>query len=211
MTDARTTADVRTVEVFADVLCPFTHVGLRRLVAHRQRAAHDVVFRVRAWPLELVNGEPLAADFVAEEIDALRASVAPDLFTGFDPDAFPSTSRPALALSAAASRRDPVTAEEVALALRDLVFEQGVDVSDPGVLADVAGRFGVSVDPADDEAVLADHREGQARGVVGSPHFFTPDGSFFCPSLDIDHAPDGSLRIRFDQAGFDRFVDACFG
>jgi len=65
---------------------------------------------------------------------------------------------------------------------------------------------------ADDvESVAIDLREGQARGVVGSPHFFTPGGSFFCPSLEIGHDDEGGLDISFDQAGFTRFVDACFG
>ena len=48
---------MRTIEVFADVLCPFTHVGLRAVAEQRARAGRDdVVIRVRAWPLELVNG-----------------------------------------------------------------------------------------------------------------------------------------------------------
>ena len=49
-----------TVEIFADVTCPFTHVGLR-LVADRLTQL-GAVCRVRAWPLEWVNGEPLAGD-----------------------------------------------------------------------------------------------------------------------------------------------------
>lgn len=52
-------SEVRVVEVFADITCPFTHVGLRRLVRHRESVGrNDVVLRVRAWPLELVNDEP---------------------------------------------------------------------------------------------------------------------------------------------------------
>ncbi|MCC6183750.1 MAG: disulfide bond formation protein DsbA, partial [Microthrixaceae bacterium] len=61
---------MRTIEVFADVTCPFTHVGLRRMVAARQaQGRDDVVLRVRSWPLEVVNGAPLDAAFVAEEVD----------------------------------------------------------------------------------------------------------------------------------------------
>ena len=48
------------LEVFADVCCPFTHVGLRRIVRRRAELGRDdVVLVVRAWPLELVNGVPL--------------------------------------------------------------------------------------------------------------------------------------------------------
>jgi len=204
------TDDALTVEVFADVLCPFTHVGLRRFVRRREHSARRVLLWVRAWPLEVVNGAPLEPGFVADEVAALRAGVAPDLFTGFDTGAFPPTALPALALGAAATRHDAATEEAVALELRTLLFEQGADVADPDVLADVAERFGITVEPGDADTVVADHREGQLRGVVGSPHFFTPDGSFFCPSLDIRHDDDGTLQVRFDQEGFEEFVGACF-
>jgi predicted DsbA family dithiol-disulfide isomerase len=206
MTDERLT-----VEVFADVLCPFTHVGLRRFVRKRESATRNPVLWVRAWPLEVVDGAPLDAAFVAEEVGELQATVAPDLFSGFDPSAFPSTALPALTLSAAAYRHGRTIGEAVALALRDLVFEHGRDIADPAVLEEVATRYGVTVESSDAETVAADHREGEVRGVVGSPHFFTPEGSFFCPSLDIHRDDDGGLHVRFDQAGFQEFVDACFG
>jgi HSP20 family molecular chaperone IbpA len=59
--------------------------------------------------------------------------------------------------------------------------------------------------------VRADHAAGQARGVDGSPHFFTPSGNdFFCPSMDIERTGD-SIEVTFDAAGFDRFTAAVFG
>ena len=78
------------VEVFADIVCPFTHVGLRRLSEARRGRETSPVVRVRAWPLEWLNGAPLDPDIVAREIDALRAQVAPDLFAGFDAATFPA-------------------------------------------------------------------------------------------------------------------------
>ena len=58
---------VSTVEVFADVLCPFTHVGLPRFVDRRRALGRaDVTLQVRAWPLEIVNGQPLDPPFIAE-------------------------------------------------------------------------------------------------------------------------------------------------
>ena len=57
------------IEVFADVVCPFTHVGLRRLRGARPEG-NGTKFLVRAWPLEWVNGTPLAAELVGREIDA---------------------------------------------------------------------------------------------------------------------------------------------
>ena len=133
------TATIRTIEVFADVLCPFTHVGLRRLVDQRAgRARPDVRLWVRSWPLEFVNGAAPEADFIAEEVVEIKEQVAPDLFAGFDPQAWPSTSIPALALAVAAYRRSLDTGEAVSLALRDRLFEKGQDISDGSVLAEVA-------------------------------------------------------------------------
>jgi len=199
------------IEVFADVVCPFTHVGLRRFVVRRaELGRHDVTLRVRAWPLEIVNGQPLDPHFVAEEIEEIRRQVAPTLFRGFTAAAFPSSSLPALTLAAAAYAEDLASGEQVSLALRDLLFEQGVDIADTAVLTRLAAAHGVRVDLTDDRRVLEDHAEGLARGVVGSPHFFTPAGGFFCPFLDVHRAADGQLRITADTAGFDRFVAACF-
>jgi predicted DsbA family dithiol-disulfide isomerase len=197
------------MEVFADVACPFTHVGLRRIVARRAASGSAVpVLLVRAWPLELVNGHPLAPDFIAEEVEALRAQVAPDLFAGFDPAAFPVTSIPALALAHAAYAVDAATGERVSLALRDAVFEQGRDVTDPTVLAHLASEYGVErCGRADVAAVTSEWEEGRRRGVVGSPHFFVGASGFFCPALDIERV-DGELRIRTDADGLDRVLAA---
>jgi predicted DsbA family dithiol-disulfide isomerase len=199
------------IEVFADIGCPFTHVGLRRLAAYREQVGREAVkLRVRAWPLEVVNGEPLDPGFVAEEVESLRETVAGDLFVGFRPGAFPATSIPALALANAAYARDLETGEAVSLHLRNLLFEQGVDVGDLDVLAEVGRTFDVSAGEGDVAAVEADRIEGAERGVTGSPHFFTRTGSYFCPVLDLDRDPSGRLHIAMDPEAFGAFVEDCF-
>jgi len=186
------------IEVFADIMCPFTHVGLRRLAdARRERSLHGSV-RVRAWPLELVNGAPIAADLAAREIAALRATVAPDLFAGFDPAVFPRTSMPAFGLAAAAYTVNDEVGEGVSLAIRDALFEDGRDVGDAQVLADIGDRFAVQpLSPSiTTAAVRADWERGRARHVQGSPHFFVGDRDWFCPSLRIRHGDDETLLIE---------------
>lgn len=198
------------IEVFADVGCPFTHVGLRRLVEQRvARGALDVVVHARAWPLELVNGAPLDPHLIAEEVDELRAQVAPDLFTGFVSDRFPDSTLPALELAAAAYARSATQGERVSLALRDVLFEQGRDIASPEVLAEVAHAVGM--EPTIDGGhprVLADWAEGRDRGVIGSPHFFLGEEGFFCPSLAITRI-DGRLQITSDPDAFDAFLQRC--
>ena len=90
------------IEVFADVGCPLTHVGLRRFVERRAELGRDdIVLHVRAWPLEIVNKRPLDPAFIAEEVGEIREQVAPDLFVGLGEASFPASSLPALALAAA--------------------------------------------------------------------------------------------------------------
>lgn len=217
------TADPVVIEVFADACCPFTHVGLKRFVAHREATGrHDVVLRVRAWPLELVNGKPLEAAFIAEEVTEIRAQLGDDVFTGFDVDAFPTSSIPAMALADAAYGVDLATGEAVSLAVRDALFERGLDIGLPAVLDEIAAGFDLPLpdaslpeDLADTHdpgihAVLADYHEGRDRGVIGSPHFFTPGGDFFCPALDVSRDDRGHLRITADPDGFEAFVASCF-
>jgi predicted DsbA family dithiol-disulfide isomerase len=200
------------IEVFADVRCPFAHVGIRRFVERRTALGRpDVTIRVRAWPLELVNDEPLDPDAVAEEVDALRAQVAPDLFAGFDESHFPPTSLPALVLAAAAYEHSDEIGESVSLALREALFEQRRDIASPDVLLDIASAAGIEL-PAGDarQQVLDDWEEGRQRDVVGSPHFFVDGKGFFCPSLQIERV-DGRLEITSNRAIFDAFLDESLG
>jgi len=200
------------LEVFADVSCPFTHVGLRAALAERARQGRDdVTLRVHAWPLELVNGAATDPTTTAAHVAALRAQVASDLFSGFIAENVPSTTMLALALEAAAYRVDPATGEAVSLALRDALFEQGLDISSAVVLRTIAARWSLSdVVLRDDAPVLAEWRAGQARGVLGSPHFFCADIDVFCPALDIARDAAGSLTLRRNAAQLREFLGGCF-
>jgi 2-hydroxychromene-2-carboxylate isomerase len=198
------------VDVYADVVCPFAYVGLTRLIERRrQLGRNDVRFRIHAWPLELVNGEAVNGHFIGEEIDEIRPQVAPDLFTGFDAEQFPASSLPAMALTAAAYEVDDATGEAVAMQLRQLLFEHGRNVADPALLAEVAERNGVAT--VGDVALARDQwAEGRSRGVVGSPHFFVGGESLFCPVLDI-HRVGGALVVKVDDQAFEAFATHCFG
>jgi len=200
------------LEVYADIWCPFAHVGLRSVVRQRnQLGRDDVVVRVRAWPLELVNAAPLDRASTAEHVEDLRSQVAPDLFSHFDPDHFPHTTLPALAVVAAAYRRDDRTGEAASLALRDALFEEGRDISDPAVLASVASAHGVGApDAGDEEAVRTEWHQGESRGVKGSPHFFCAGVEAFCPSLDISKDEEGHLQLSRNMGALDAFLAKCF-
>jgi 2-hydroxychromene-2-carboxylate isomerase len=101
--------------------------------------------------------------------------------------------------------------EDVSLALRNALFEDGIDISDPDALSDIVRVEGVdSFGVTDERAVLADWREGTGRGVKGSPHFFCGDADAFCPSLDISKDGTGHLDVRRNMESLDAFLENCF-
>lgn len=199
------------IEVFADIVCPFTHVGLRRLRDMRADRGSTAPITVHAWPLEFVNGEPVDRNLVAREIAALRASVAPELFAGFDRAAWPVTSIPAFGLVTSAYAHDDATGEAISFAVRDALFEQGLDVADRDVLRHIGAPYGVEpLTPAAAEAAARhDFERGRNRLVRGSPHFFVGDRDWFCPGLDI--TPRGDiLNIEVAVETMEEFYDVAF-
>lgn len=200
------------IEVFADVTCPFTHVGLRRIIHEREQLGRATPrLRVRAWPLELVNRQPFDPGAMADKCAALREQVAPELFSNVNPTTWPSTSLPALSLIHAAYRTSTEMGERAGLEVREALFERGRDISDEAELATIARHLGIAGTNDDDvTSIEADWAEGQERGVIGSPHFFFGDDHVFCPTLDITH-PDGELRIRIDEPALAAFLAQIFG
>ena len=203
---------VNVIEVYADVWCPFAYVGLLCVVERRaQLEREDVFLNIRAWPLELVNGAPLDPETTAHHVRDLRSQVAPDLFRRFEPRHFPKTTLPALACAHAAYSKDMKTGEDVSLALRHALFEEGLDISRLEVVSDIADSLGVdSFDAADERAVLADWHEGAERGVKGSPHFYCGDSDAFCPSLEMSKDGTGHLKVSANLDVLDVFLTNCF-
>ena len=192
------------IEVFADVWCPFTHVGLRVISDIRAESGReDIPIVVRSWPLELVNGTPMdPAKTVANSV-ALRSQVAPDLFAAVDNDSFmtsfPTSTIDALELVACAYGVSAKTGEAASFTVRAMLFEEGLDISSPQVLNELASRVGIEYSPnGDHRSVNADWVEGQRRGVVGSPHFFVGESNMFCPSLTLRRDADARLHVSAD-------------
>ena len=202
------------VEVFADITCPFTHVGLKQVVRHVAEMDEPVDVIVRAWPLEWVNRTPLDVAAVQVKAAALTEQLGVDDFSGLRADRWPVSTIPALNLAAAAYERDAATGLEVSLELRAALFEHGLDVGDANVLARIAAAHDLPAPGAGTEpsaAVQADYDEGVRRGVSGSPHYWVGADGFFCPALDLGHDDTGHLTARFDTKALATFfarVDA---
>lgn len=197
-----------TVEVFADITCPFTHVGLKRVVQLVTETARSVDVIVRAWPLEWVNGVAMDVAPVQVKAKALCEQLSVVDFDGLSAEQWPTTTIPALNLAARAYERDTTTGLAVSLAIRAALFESGLKVDDPGVLAGIASEFDLpspEIEPS--RSVLADYEDGKARSVNGSPHFWINNRyDFFCPALDIGHDENGNLTAQFDVYGLEQFL-----
>lgn len=201
-------SDTTTVEVFADITCPFTHVGLKRVVQLMAETNKPVDVIVRAWPLEWVNGVAMDVAPVQVKARALCQQLGVTDFDGLRADRWPTTTIPALNLAASAYERDAATGLAVSLAIRTALFERGLKVDDPSVLADMAAEFGLpSPDAEPSPTVQADYAVGTARGVSGSPHFWINDRyDFFCPALDLGRDDEGNLTAQFDADGLEQFL-----
>ncbi len=182
------------LEVFGDLTCPFTYASMKSFGRRRaERGLDHLSVRIRPWPLEWVNGRVPRPEVVEAEIEALRGSVTPHLFAGFDSGALPSSAIEAFGLEAAAYEHGEATGEAVSLALREALFEHGRDISDPAVLREIGEQAGVTPPGAERsrELVEAAYEEGRSRGVEGSPHIFVGgDGGRFCPALRIERQDD---------------------
>ena len=127
-----------------------------------------------------------------------------------DVDRFPSSTLEALALANRAYRTDLQVGERASFALRDALFEEGRDISDPCDPRIPSRDLGVTMsDESDRAAVLADWHEGGRRGVLGSPHFFCGDTDVFCPSLDITKDPVEGVSIVRDVSRLTEFLERC--
>jgi len=196
------------MEVFADIWCPFAYVGLMIVRARREERSPDTPIRVRAWPLELVNGQPMDVGKTTKNVRELRRQLGTPLFEGFDGQAFPSTTLPGLAFVAAADRKG--RGEEASFEVRTALWERGLDVGDEAAVAVLADAFGVRITDDDRQAVLDDWHEGQARGVQGSPHFFCGDRDEFCPSLALQRDANGQLHVAPDPHRLEVFLAECW-
>jgi predicted DsbA family dithiol-disulfide isomerase len=156
----------------------------------------------------LVNGEPMDVAKTAQHVKDLQEQLGLALFRGFDPDHFPTTTLPALALVAAAQRDG--RGEEASFRVREALWEQGLDIGDDAVIAKLAAELGVEITDADRQAVLDDYAEGQRRGVQGSPHFFCGNRDEFCPSISVERDDTGELSVKPDPLRLEAFLEGCW-
>lgn len=203
---------LQNIEVFADIWCPFTHVGLRMIDSYRKKMGkEDVAIIVKSWPLEWVNSSPMDPVKTEANCTALRQQVASDAFVNVDFGNFPKSTLDALAFVAQAYNASTELGEKASFAIRDALFERGEDIADPAVLQSIGEVIGLKYQgDLNHDAVKREWEEGKTRGVQGSPHFFHGEDGVFCPSLQISRTEENGLSIHTDTLRLQQFLESCF-
>jgi hypothetical protein len=202
--------EVHNVEVSADLWCPFAYVGLVAATKYCDELRNRVRLTIRSWPLELVNSGPLSKEKTFANASALRASVAPELFSGIDHWSYPRSTLSALALAAKANVLDLDLGRIVSMHLRHRLFEDGADLSSEDELNVVAKQFNLERGGNDLLLMEQEYDAGKRRGVKGSPHFFCENGAeIFCPTLDLSRDPQGNLEVVQMASRLHSFLQDC--
>lgn len=179
----------RTIQLWSDLLCPFSHIAVHRL--HMARERLGLTDRVRmdhhTFALELFNGPHPRRGTDTEAVGL--GQIAPDagfrVWTGPD-DLYPHTILLAAEAVYAAKAQGPGLAEALDRALRRAFWFQSRSIAHRQVILDVAGETaGVDVAAlagALDSGrhrrdLMDDHAVAMTDAIPGSPTLRLPDGT----------------------------------
>ncbi|KAA2267196.1 hypothetical protein F0L68_00125 [Solihabitans fulvus] len=178
-----------TIQLWSDLLCPFAHVAIHRLVTARRRLGLDgrVTLDHHTFPLELFNGPHPRPGTDTEAVGLGQIEPAAGFRVWTQPDwLYPSTVLLAAEAVHAAKAQGLGAAEELDRALRAAFWVESRSIAHRKVILDVAGETG-AVDVTELAAaldsgwhradVMADYAVASTSAVNGSPHLFLPDGT----------------------------------
>jgi predicted DsbA family dithiol-disulfide isomerase len=201
----------RTIAVWSDLGCPWSHAVVWRLHDARRRLglADRVRFDHHAFPLELFNDEPtprrhIDVEAPVAETIAPRAGWLP--WSASD-SAWPVTLLPAMEAVQAAKQQSLAVSEALDRGLRRALFAESRCISLRHVILEVAGETD-GIDVAELAAALDDGRAratliedwhvAQGQDVRGSAHLFLADGTNAQnPGIEIGWEDDGSPHGRY--------------
>jgi 2-hydroxychromene-2-carboxylate isomerase len=183
-------AATSSIDFFFDFSSPYGYLAAQRIDALAEKYGRTVDWRptllgvifkqTGALPLTQI---PVKGPYAKH--DFLRSA----RFHGIEfkmPPVFPIASQAPARIVLWAKARNPADGARVAKALYRAFFVEGLDISNPDIAADVAGKAGLDRDaaraaiddPAIKDALRREVESAQAAGVCGSP-FVVVDGEPF--------------------------------
>jgi predicted DsbA family dithiol-disulfide isomerase len=184
------------LQVWSDLLCPFTHVALHGLRAAREELAPDsaaaaVQLEHRIFPLELFNGPHprRGTDTEAVGLGQISPGAGFRVWTAAE-DLYPHSVLLAAEAVLAAGAQSHAAGTALDEALRTAFWTHSRSIAHRQVILDVAQDVANSTDSALDVAALAaaldeglhradvmrDYGLAQTDAIAGSPTFVLPDG-----------------------------------
>lgn len=187
------------ITVYQDVLCSWCYLADLRLESLRKEFGDAVRWRVRPYPLRIVDTLPTEKELrgLSEEIrrakdepDPAARLLTTDLWLGGDP---PRSSLPGLAALEAARLQGPQARTFLARAMQRAALEQGVNVSRTDVVFELASRVGLSMNDFSAafhseetrRLILDEHRLAAVRGVRGVPTLVIGGRWMICGLRDL--------------------------
>ena len=171
------------ITLYQDVLCSWCYLTDVRLEPLRQEFRQAVRWRVRPFPLRLLDRPPsdqergeLASETyrARREPEPLAARLTAELWLSSDA---PHSSVPALVALEAARFQGAAARAQLARAMQRAALEQAVNITRTDVIFELASQVGLAMNafstafhsPDTHQRVLDEHRAASARGVRGVP------------------------------------------
>lgn len=130
---------------WGEYYCPWTYIAVVRLRRVMPSLAGRVSLRLRAFPLELIDGFAAPRDVLAQEwwlaaIQEPHASFAPH-----SGEHWPTTTMPAFEAAWCAARQGDAAAADFDLRVRRAFFAEGRDIGSRQVMRDIAAETGLDI------------------------------------------------------------------
>ncbi len=200
------------IEVVSDVICPWCYIGKRRLEKALALLDGELSTEIRWLPFQLNPGMPREGMPRAEyrkakfgsvergrQLDARVAAEGKGEGIAFAFDRIERTPNTVAAHALVGLAQEQGAGGAVVDALFRAYFEQAIDIGDPAVLAEIAGRCGVSGWPRreSEQEVAALEESLRGLGISAVPTFI------FGRRLGVSgaHPPDALVAAMREAAG----------
>ncbi len=211
-----------TVDVVADIICPWCYVGVRSFLAARRSLADDFEIVTRYRPYQLNPGLPKSgvdrqayyrtkfpdADALAAAREAIRENARAAGFE-FDPAAPPLLPNTVKAHQIIRLAHFVGAEERATLALYRAFWDDLLDIGDDGTLIAIAAGAGIdeglaaaALGSTDDAAMIeAESDSFRAAGVAGVPTFIVNERTGFSGGMPPDQLGAALRRAAMIAAG----------
>jgi predicted DsbA family dithiol-disulfide isomerase len=141
--------------------CPWTYIAVVRLRRVMPSLADRLTLRLRAYPLELIDGFAAPRDVLAQEWWLAAIQEPHAAFAAHSGADWPTTTMPAFEAAWCAARQGDEVGADFDLRVRRAFFAEGRDIGSREVMREIAGEAGL-----DRAAFERDFASGMAASAV---------------------------------------------